>query len=78
LGKVERLHANIEVGTVDKFQGREAYVVFFATAPSSPDDAPRGMSFIFDRQRFNVAISRAGLGRHGRLAGAARPPLRVH
>ena len=51
--------ATIEVGTVDKFQGREAYVVFFSTAASSPEDAPRGMSFVFDRQRFNVAISRA-------------------
>ena len=51
--------ANIEVGTVDKFQGREAYVVFFSTAASSPEDAPRGMTFVFDRQRFNVAISRA-------------------
>ena len=50
---------NIEVGTVDKFQGREAYVVFFSTAASSPGDAPRGTSFVFDRQRFNVAISRA-------------------
>jgi uncharacterized protein len=50
---------NIEVGTVDKFQGRQAYVVFFSTAASSPEDAPRGISFIFDRQRFNVAISRA-------------------
>jgi uncharacterized protein len=49
----------IEVGTVDKFQGREAFVVFFSTAASSPDEAPRGMSFVFDRQRFNVAISRA-------------------
>jgi len=51
--------AQVEVGTVDKFQGREAYVVFFATAASSPEDAPRGARFIFDRQRFNVAISRA-------------------
>lgn len=49
----------VQVGTVDKFQGREAYVVFFATAASSPEDASRGVSFIFDRQRFNVAISRA-------------------
>jgi uncharacterized protein len=49
----------IEVGTVDKFQGREAYVVFFSTAASSPEDASRGISFVFDRQRFNVAISRA-------------------
>jgi hypothetical protein len=54
----DRCLENIEVGTVDKFQGREAYVVFFLTA-ASPEDAPRGMSFVFDRQRFNVAISRA-------------------
>jgi predicted RecB family nuclease len=51
--------AGVEVGTVDKFQGREAYVVFFATGASSPEDAPRGVGFVFDRQRFNVAISRA-------------------
>jgi uncharacterized protein len=50
---------DVEVGTVDKFQGREAYVVFFSTAASSPDEAPRGVAFVFDRQRFNVAISRA-------------------
>ena len=50
---------DIEVGTVDKFQGREAFVVFYSTAASSPEEAPRGASFIFDRQRFNVAISRA-------------------
>lgn len=47
------------VGTVDKFQGQEAYVVFFSTANSSPDDAPRGIDFIFNRNRMNVAISRA-------------------
>ncbi len=51
--------AAVQVGTVDKFQGREAYVVFYATAASSAEDAPRGVSFVFDRQRFNVAISRA-------------------
>ena len=33
--------------------------MFFSPAASSPEDAPRGMSFVFDRQRFNVAISRA-------------------
>jgi predicted RecB family nuclease len=55
----ERGLASIEVGTVDKFQGREAFVVFFSTAASRPDDAPRGIGFVFDRQRFNVAISRA-------------------
>ena len=51
--------ADVPVGTVDKFQGREAYVVFFATAASTPEDASRGLSFVFDRQRFNVAVSRA-------------------
>ena len=51
--------AQVEVGTVDKFQGREAFVVFFSTAASSAEEAPRGIGFIFDRQRFNVAISRA-------------------
>jgi uncharacterized protein len=49
----------VEAGTVDKFQGREAFVVFFSTAASSAEEAPRGIGFIFDRQRFNVAISRA-------------------
>jgi uncharacterized protein len=49
----------VEAGTVDKFQGREAFVVFFSTAASSGEEAPRGIGFIFDRQRFNVAISRA-------------------
>jgi uncharacterized protein len=34
----------IEVGTVDKFQGREAAVVFFSMASSSGDDVPRGSS----------------------------------
>ncbi|MGA3038975.1 MAG: TM0106 family RecB-like putative nuclease [Vulcanimicrobiaceae bacterium] len=51
--------ASVEVGTVDNFQGREAFVVFYSTAASSPQGAARGVSFIFDRQRFNVAISRA-------------------
>lgn len=47
------------IGTVDKFQGQEAYVVFFSTAASTPDDAPRGIEFVFDRNRLNVAVSRA-------------------
>jgi uncharacterized protein len=51
--------AGVQVGTVDKFQGREAYVVFFSTAASTAEDAPRGARFIFDRQRLNVAVSRA-------------------
>ena len=47
------------VGTVDKFQGQEAPVVFFSMATSSGDDLPRNLEFLFSRNRLNVAISRA-------------------
>ncbi len=51
--------AEVPVGTVDKFQGREAAVVFFSMATSSGADMIRGMDFLFSRNRLNVAISRA-------------------
>ena len=47
------------IGTVDKFQGQQAPVVVFSTATSSPDLAPRGMEFLYDSSRLNVATSRA-------------------
>ena len=47
------------VGTVDKFQGREAPVVFYSMTASSGEDAPRGSGFLFSRERLNVAVSRA-------------------
>ena len=49
----------VEVGTVDLFQGREAPVVLLTTAASSADDVPRGMEFLLNRNRINVAVSRA-------------------
>ncbi len=49
----------IRVGTVDKFQGQQAPVVIYSMATSSGDDLPRGVGFLFERNRFNVAISRA-------------------
>jgi len=49
------------VGTVDKFQGRQAPVVLVSMAASSPEDVPRGMEFLLDRNRLNVAISRGKL-----------------
>ena len=49
----------VEVGTVDKFQGQKARVVFYSMASSSGEDVPRGLDFLFSRNRFNVAISRA-------------------
>ena len=50
---------DVQVGTVDKFQGREAPVVFFTMTTSSSDDMPRGPEFLFSRNRLNVAVSRA-------------------
>ncbi|MBM3673038.1 MAG: TM0106 family RecB-like putative nuclease [Actinobacteria bacterium] len=47
------------IGTVDKFQGQEAPVSIYSMATSTPEDAPRGMSFLYDLHRFNVAVSRA-------------------
>jgi len=44
---------------VDKFQGREAPVVIYSMATSSPEDAPRGLEFLYDPHRLNVATSRA-------------------
>ncbi|MEY4994067.1 MAG: hypothetical protein RIS82_1189, partial [Actinomycetota bacterium] len=49
----------VEVGTVDKFQGREAMAVIVSLAASSAEDAPRGLEFLLDRNRLNVALSRA-------------------
>jgi uncharacterized protein len=54
-----RLPDGARVGTVDKFQGQEAPVVLFSMASSSGDDVSRGMSFLFSRNRLNVAVSRA-------------------
>jgi predicted RecB family nuclease len=50
---------DVAVGTVDKFQGRQAPVVFLSMASSSVDEVPRGISFLLNRNRLNVAISRA-------------------
>ena len=47
------------IGTVDKFQGQQAPVVIYSLASSSPEDAPRGMEFLYSLNRLNVATSRA-------------------
>jgi AAA domain-containing protein/RNase H-like protein len=49
----------VRVGTVDKFQGQEAPVVIYSMATSTPEDAPRGMEFLYSSNRLNVATSRA-------------------
>lgn len=48
-----------KVGSVDRFQGQEAAIVFLSMCASDPEESPRGIDFLFDKHRLNVAISRA-------------------
>ena len=60
--QVSDLGARLEgarIGTVDKFQGQEAPVVIYSLTTSTPEDAPRGMEFLYSLNRLNVATSRA-------------------
>ena len=54
-----KLANQIEVGTVDKFQGREAEVVIVSMTSSDIFEAPRGIEFLMEKNRLNVAITRA-------------------
>jgi uncharacterized protein len=56
--EIQRRLPGAEVGTVDKFQGKEAPVAIYSLATSSPADAPRGMDFLYSSNRLNVATSR--------------------
>lgn len=55
----QALGEKAKVGSVDKFQGQEAPIVFLSMCASDPADSPRGLDFLFDKHRINVAISRA-------------------
>jgi superfamily I DNA and/or RNA helicase len=55
----ERDLGAVGVGTVDKFQGQEAPVVFYSMTTSSAELAPRGLDFLLNPNRLNVAVSRA-------------------
>jgi predicted RecB family nuclease len=55
----DALGVDAKVGSVDKFQGQEAPVIFFSMCASDANESPRGIDFIFDKNRINVAISRA-------------------
>jgi uncharacterized protein len=48
-----------KVGSVDKFQGQEAPIVFLSMCASNANESARGMKFLFDKNRINVAVSRA-------------------
>jgi uncharacterized protein len=55
----QTLPDRVKVGTVDKFQGQEAAVVIVSMTTSVGAEAARGTEFLFNPNRFNVAISRA-------------------
>jgi uncharacterized protein len=55
----QSLPANARVGSVDKFQGLEAPVCILSLCSSFGEYGSRGLGFILDRNRLNVAISRA-------------------
>lgn len=55
----QALGEQAKVGSVDKFQGQEAPIVFLSMCASDAGDSPRGLDFLFDKHRINVAISRA-------------------
>jgi predicted RecB family nuclease len=54
----ERMH-DCKIGTVDKFQGQEAAIVIYSMTSSTSQDVPRGMNFLYNPNRLNVATSRA-------------------
>lgn len=51
--------ATDRVGTVDRFQGQEAPISIYSMATPTPEEAPRGMEFLYSLNRLNVATSRA-------------------
>lgn len=53
------LPAWARVGTVDKFQGQEAEVVIVSMTTSSGEYLPRNIEFLYNKNRLNVAVSRA-------------------
>ena len=59
VAQIERRLPAARVGTVDKFQGQEAPVSIYSMTTSGPEEAPRGMDFLYSLNRLNVATSRA-------------------
>ena len=53
------LPTGARIGSVDKFQGQEAAVCILSMCSSYGEYGSRGLRFILDRARINVAISRA-------------------
>jgi len=47
-----------KLGSVDKFQGQEAPIVFLSMCASDASESPRGIDFLFNKHRLNVTTSR--------------------
>ena len=56
---LSRLEKGTKCGTIDKFQGQEAPITIISMTSSDTENLPRHKSFFFNRNRLNVAISRA-------------------
>ena len=54
-----RLSGKARIGTVGRYQGQEAPISIHSLTASDAENAPRGIGFILDPDRLNVAISRA-------------------
>jgi uncharacterized protein len=57
--KLQQALPDAKVGSVDKFQGQEAPVVIVSMCSSAGEFGSRGLDFLLDKNRMNVAISRA-------------------
>lgn len=55
----QRLPSGARVGSVDKFQGQEAPICILSLCSSFGEYGSRGIGFILNQNRINVAISRA-------------------
>jgi len=55
----ESLDCECAIGTIDKFQGQEAAIVIVSMSVSDVEESARGLDFLFDINRLNVAVSRA-------------------
>ncbi len=64
----ERL-PGVRIGTVDKFQGQQAPVVIVSLTTSTPEDAPRGMDFLYSANR----LERRDVAREGALHPRRQP-----
>lgn len=60
--RMESLH-DVDVGTIEDFQGRESRVVIISCVRSSrrflQEDSGRGVGLMYEKKRMNVAITRA-------------------